>query len=170
MIIAVPGAEVILITCIPRYILVPCCGDHCKWSAEEKTRLLADLTTMKKNIRSQLFMEKLPKVRIVDPMMVCSLDSTESYTDEVHLSATEYEKIANAVVDLVAGQIQEGQPNTAPSQPAKRARLSTGGQPTAVGAGRGGEGERRQGPLPQSQGLLVGARRVCKKYVIIRCS
>ena len=145
--------------------------DHCKWSPEEKIRLLADLTAMKKNIRSQLFMEKLPKVRIVDPMMVCSLDSTESYTDGVHLSPTEYEKIANAVVDLVAGQLQEGLPNTAHSQPPKRARLSTGGHPTALGAGRGGrEGERRQGPLLQSQGLLVGAGRVCKKYVIIRCS
>ena len=96
-------------------------------------------------------------------MMVCSLDSTESYTDGVHLSAIEYEKLANAVVELVAGQLQEG-------QPAKRARLSTGGQPTAVGVGRGGEGERRQGPLLQPQGLVVGAGRVCKKYSIIRRS
>ena len=140
VITAVPGAEVILITCIPRYILVPCCTDHCKWSAEEKTRLLADLTAMKRNIRSQLFMEKLPKVRIVNPMMVCSLDSTESYTDGVHLSAIEYEKLANVVVELVAGQPQEGQPNTALSQPAKRARLSAGSQPTVVGRGRGGRG------------------------------
>ena len=31
-------------------------------------------------------------------MMVCSLDSTESYMDGVHLSPIEYEKLANAVV------------------------------------------------------------------------
>ena len=137
MITAVPGAEVILITCIPRYILVPCCTDHCKWSVEEKTRLLADLSAMKKNIRSQLFMEKLPKVKIVDPMLVCSLDSMESYADGVHLLAMEYEKLANVVVKLVAGQHQDGQPNTALGQPAKRARLSAGGLPMGVGAGRG---------------------------------
>ena len=78
-------------------------------------------------------------------MMVCSLDSTESYMDGVHLSAIEYEKLANAVVELVAGQLQEG-------QPAKRARLSTGGQPMAVGVGRGGRGRGGRGRFYNRRG------------------
>ena len=148
IITAVPGAEIILITCIPRYIQVPCCTDHCKWTADKKARLMTDLSAMKRNIRSQLFTEKLPRVKLVDPMTVCNLGSMESYMDGVHLTRLEYEKLAKVVIELVAGQPQEDlQQNPANSQLAKRPRLSTGGQ--QLGVGRGGGREKRQG-------LLVG--------------
>ena len=156
IITAVPGAEIILITCIPRYIQVPCCTDHCKWTADKKARLMTDLSAMKRNIRSQLFMEKL-----VDPMTVCNLGSTESYTDGVHLTRPEYEKLAKVVIELVAGQPQEDlQQNPANSQLAKRPRLSTGGQ--QLGVGRGGEGE-AAGAASIAAGAPGRRQFVCKK-------
>ena len=98
----------------------------------------------------------MPKVKLIDPMTVCNLGSTESYTDGVHLTRPEYEKLAKVVIELVAGQPQEDlQQNPANSQLAKRPRLSTGGQQLGVVRG-GGERERRQGPLSWQQGLLVG--------------
>ena len=88
-----------------------------------------------------MFTEKLPKVKLIDPMTVCNLGSTESYTDGVHLTRPEYEKLAKIVIELVAGQPQEDlQQNPANSQLAKRPRLSTGGQQLGVVRG-GGEGE-----------------------------
>ena len=83
------------------------------------------------------------------------------YTDGVHLTRLEYERLAKVVIELVAGQPQEDlQQNPANSQLAKRPRLSTGGQ--QLGVGRGGEGE-AAGAASIAAGAPGRRQFVCKK-------
>ena len=83
---AVPDADIILITCIPRFMYVPCCNKHCKRMPEDTAKLKVDLCAMKRNIRSQLFCEKLGAVKIIDPVAVCETTLPDSYSDSTRTS------------------------------------------------------------------------------------
>ena len=120
---AVPSAELILITCIPRYMYAKCCPVHCELTPAETAKLMADLVSYKKNLRSMLFMERWGNVRIVDPLSVCSADQPCSYADHVHLVGKEYKKLAKAVLDNVAGAPT---PSSSGQPEAKRPRMMSG--------------------------------------------
>ena len=59
-----------------------------------KAKLVADLVSMKKNIRSILFGAKLKNVRVVDPATICATDDPENWEDTVHLRWEQYVKLA----------------------------------------------------------------------------
>ena len=139
---AVPDAEIILITCIPRFMYVPCCNKHCKRMPEDTAKLKADLCSMKRNIRSQLFCEKLGAVKIIDPVAVCETTLPDSYSDSTHLTAVQYEKLATAFVDSLCNAPAVSSVGCA--QPdAKRARLMSGQPTSGQYMSRGGRGARR---------------------------
>ena len=149
---AVPSAEIILVSCIPRYMYSRCCPVHCELSPAEIAKLMADLVSYKKNLRSLIFLEKLGNVQIVDPLSVCCIDQPGSYADHVHLVGSEYEKLATAVLDSVAGAPT---PTSGGPPEAKRPRMMSGPPGTGyrpghkkgrgvsgVGGFRGGRGGR----------------------------
>ena len=141
---AVPDAEIILITCIPRFMYVPCCNKHCKRMPEDTAKLKADLCAMKRNIRSQFFCEKLGAVKIIDPVAVRETTLPDSYSDSTHLTAVQYEKLATAVVDSLCNAPAVSSVGCA--QPdAKRARLMSGQPTSGQYMSRGGRGARRGG-------------------------
>ena len=142
---AVPGARMLLVTCLPRYTAAPCCGDASHWdgrSKAERTRLTTELTAMKRTIRSYLFTEKL-KVTLVDPIPVCGALEESAFTDSVHLTVESYGALAKHILDLGA---ESDWPNLPTEEPtAKKARLSSRGgwQRGRGGSGRGnGRGNR----------------------------
>ena len=146
---AVPEADIILMTCIPRFMYVPCCSRHCQRLPEETARLKAVLVAMKRNVRSQLFYEKLGAVKIIDPVAVCETTLPDSYADCSHLNSAEYEKLAVAVFDSLCS-VAAGSSSGTTQPEAKRERMMSG-TPTAGhkrgpgwgGARRGGRGRDR---------------------------
>ena len=152
---AVPSAEIILVACTPRYMYSKCCPVHCDLSPPEIAKLLADLSGYKKNLRSLLFQEKMGNVRIVDPLAVCSLDQVGSYADHVHLVSSEYEKLATAVLDCVAGPPSHITGSGGPPA-AKRPRMMSG--PPGPGYGSGNKRGRGAGWAGGFRGGRGGGR------------
>ena len=140
---AVPGAKTLLVTCLPRYTAAPCCGDGSHWDGTgkaERTRLLSELTAMKRTIRSFLFMEKLSNVSLVDPIPVCGALEDSAFADSVHLTTDKYGVLANHILELSAVAEWPSQPTEEPT--AKKARLSSRG---GWNRGRGGRGRGTRG-------------------------
>ena len=135
---AVPTAEVVLVTCTPRYMYKPCCLHHGFQDEEAMAKLFAELSTMKRTIRSLLFGEKLSGTKILDPMSICSTKDPASYSDAVHLNTEEYDKLANAVIDCLSRPPSQlaGGGGRRDMPEAKRPRMSG----SAGGGGRGSRG------------------------------
>ena len=136
---AVSTAKVMLITCLPRYLHQPCCGTDGHLVDLDENKLLSELSTMKRAIRSFLFSEKLKNVSIIDPTSVGAVREKSSYRDAVHLTSQEYGKLAAKVEDTLAGVVDatpsEGEEKDTPD--AKRIRLISSCVPTWGGAARG---------------------------------
>ena len=135
---AVNGAEVILLTCTPRYMYKECCGRHSLLDATELVKLKADMTAMKRALRSLLFADKRAKVRKIDPVATCNVASGDHYVDSVHLSTEEYEKLANSVMGCLArhpGPLEDGSGRGQPKP--KRPKMASGNPPTRGARGRG---------------------------------
>ena len=140
---AVPGADIILVTPIHRYMYVPCCSKHCDRTEAETAKIKSDMLAIKRNIRSILYMEKISSVKFVDPLSVCCADVPSSYSDHVHLIPQEYEKLTDAVMDCVAGEPMATNSGESAGQPtAKRPRLMSGAVNAGAGRGRGRGGWR----------------------------
>ena len=120
----ITGAEVILVTCIPRYLNSSCCEKHCKWDKATVGKLKTDMTTMRRTIRSLLHAEKFGGVRLLDPIGICQCEEPSRYVDCVHLAGEEYEKLASAAVDCFTGQTGPIFGKSVPE--AKRPRMASG--------------------------------------------
>ena len=115
---------------------VPCCSKHFN-TTEAETARIKDMLAIKRNIRSVLHMEKISSVKFVDPLSVCCVNMPSSYSDHVHLIPQEYEKLAVAVMDCVAGEPVAPNSGESPGQPtAKRPRLMSGAANAGAGRGR----------------------------------
>ena len=86
ILVAIPMAKVVLITCLPRYLHQPCCKTDGHLVNLDENKLLSELATMKRAIRSFLFSEKLKNVSIIDHISVCAVMEMASYRDAVHLT------------------------------------------------------------------------------------
>ena len=148
---AVPGAEVLLLTCLTRYANAPCCGDVSHLLGRElpsfKERLSSSLVAMKKTVRFFIHKEKLPQVRVVDPNVLLDEVDTSQHRDPVHPPSAFYAKLAVKVTAMLEGEAVETGSGTRDSRPEpdpKRIRLvSSGGnrgRPFQRGRGGGGGG------------------------------
>ena len=146
---AVPGAEVFLITCLPRYVRSPCCEDitHLVGRALDgfKERILTDLSSMKKTVRQFLHRERLVQVRVVDPNNLLDDLEDSMYTDPVHPPPVFYEKLAARLIAMQEGEgfsSADGRPERVPEPDPKRIKLisSSSGRGLPFRGGRGGGG------------------------------
>ena len=128
---AVPGAQVILVTCLPRYINSPCCANtaHSVGRGPDfKEKLMSDLVQMKKHVRAFALKENLTQLRIVDPVQLLDGIDLDDHQDPVHPPEALYEKLANKLTDIM-----EGSGHSAAKEPeSKRIRL------VSYGVARGG--------------------------------
>ena len=63
----IKAANVMLLTCLPRYLHDSCCADPGHMVDKDKSNQASDLTQIKKAVRPFIFAEKLKDVRVVDP-------------------------------------------------------------------------------------------------------
>ena len=140
---AVPGAQVILVTCLPRYTGASCCTDktHLVGKGPDfQEKILADLVQMKKHVRAFALKENLSQLKIVDPVQLLDGVDIDGHLDPVHPPEALYEKLAVRLTDIMEG----GGRNTAKEPDSKRIRLISYGSARGVGGGwaapRGGRG------------------------------
>ena len=144
-----PGAKVLLVSCLPRFMHSGCCASEGHMVDFDKAKLVADLVSMKKTIRSILFGAKLKNVRVVDPATICATDDPENWEDTVHLRWEQYVKLAAGLSGMLAGvkgAEETGEVANDTPDP-KRVRLlssvvpaGAGGFPTSGGRDWGGRG------------------------------
>ena len=130
---AVPGAQVILVTCLPRYTSAKCCTDKTHLvgrGPEFKEKILADLVQMKKHVRAFALQENLNQLKIVDPVQLLDGIDLDGHPDHVHPPEALYEKLAIRLTDIME---RNGQ-NAAKEPDSKIIRL------ISYGAARGGVG------------------------------
>ena len=136
LITSVPEAQVILVTCLPRYTSVSCCSDSSHMvgrDAGHKKRVLSDLVQMKKNVRAFALKENLTKIKIVDPVQLLDGIDTDGHPDPIHPPEALYDKLAEQLAVTMEGGGQGPAGN--PMEPdLKRIRL------ISYGAVRGGAG------------------------------
>ena len=96
-------AKVKLLTCLPRYLHDPCCVDPGHMVDKDKSNQAADLTLLKKAVRSFIFAEKLKGVRVVDPTMLCITTEKSCWEDPVHLNKEQFAKLADGLAGMIAG-------------------------------------------------------------------
>ena len=136
-----------------------------------KAKLVADLVSMKKNIRSILFGAKLKNVRVVDPATICATDDPENWEDTVHLRWEQYVKLAAGLSAMMAGVKSDGETgdgaNDTPRTPSESGfcpavfRMEWAASPQAVvedGAAGVGEGAAR-GHMVGGDGGRVSRKR-----------
>ena len=128
---AVPGAQVILVTCLPRYTNSPCCANtaHSVGRVPDfKEKIMADLVQMKKHVRAFALKENLTQLRIVDPVQLLDGIDLDDHQDPVHPPEALYEKLATKLTDIMEGSGQ----SAAKEPESKRIRL------VSYGVARGG--------------------------------
>ena len=128
---AVPGAQVILVTCLPRYTNTGCCTNtaHCVGRGPDfKEKIMADLVQMKKHVRAFALKESLNQLKIVDPVQLLDGIDLDGHQDPVHPPEELYVKLTNKLTDIMSG----GSQSAAKEPESKRIRL------VSYGAARGG--------------------------------
>ena len=135
-------AKVMLFTCLLRYLHDPCCVDPGHMVDKDKSNQAADLTLLKKAVRSFIFAEKLKGVRVVDPTMLCITTKKSCWEDLVQLNKEQFAKLADGLAGMIAGVEEpaaEGE-GGADKPDAKRIRLLSSTVPygAIVAAPRGG--------------------------------
>ena len=163
---AVPGAEVFIVTCLPRYVRSPCCEEatHLVGRALSgfKEKIIADLTSMKRAVRQFMHRERLVQVRVVDPTSLCEdldYDQDNLDLDPVHQPPAFYAKLAAALTAMQEGEgfsSAEGRSDRRSGPDPKRIKLVSsssgrgfplrGGRGGGGGSGRAGRGGPRGGP------------------------
>jgi len=144
---AVPDSIRIVITCLPRYTVIPCCedSDHLIGRGREmEDRVTADLRAMKRNVRSAFYGEKTGQVKLLDPAEVAGWHDRVNYTDPVHLRESWYADLAAAVQTCATnGPPTQGE---GADSGTKRKRSDTGpggSAPPVANRGTGGRGRGR---------------------------
>jgi hypothetical protein len=85
---AFPNSKILIVSCLPRYTADRCCANTSHLVGMDdaaKRRILADLSSMRRGIRSFIFMEKLNLTYVIDPTEVCGATDAASFADPVHL-------------------------------------------------------------------------------------
>jgi len=139
----------ILVAPIPRF-LEPCCDGHRKSEKEveeEGKRILRELGTFRRAVRSMLIAKKMANVVLVDPMEIigASMDiekARAALADNVHLTDAGYDKVAEKIGELIstwqAGRKRKDG-GAAGGSDAKRMKLQSGsGRGGWKGSGRAG--------------------------------
>ena len=105
---ALPGCEKVVLSALPRYAHPdkPCCDneEHLLGRGLELfEKVLADLSQMKKHVRSFIFKEKLEGVRVIDPIPLCEATDPSKFADPVHLAKDAYSSLAKNLLRILAG-------------------------------------------------------------------
>jgi len=132
---ACPDSIRIVVTCLPRYTVIPCCGDsdHLVGRGKEmEDRVIADLRAMKRNIRSALYGEKTGPVRLLDPADVAGWQVRANYTDPVHLRESWYADLAVAVQNSATNNPPAQGEGADSGTKRKRSDTGSGGQNMSV--------------------------------------
>ena len=94
---AVPGATVLLVTCLPSYTNAPCCEDNTHMVGRDPgtaARIVADLAQMKKHVRAFANRENLSQLKIVDPVQLLDGINMAGHVNPVHFPEELYDKLA----------------------------------------------------------------------------
>ena len=136
---ALPGVKKIVVGCIPRYTAQRCCADTAHLTGSDPqchAKVMADITAMRRTMRSYCFLEKIEDVQIIDAATICDTAAPDAYVDPVHLSPEKYGKLASHILRLaVTGEGAE-QASAGAAPATKRPRHESGGG--GRGGGRGG--------------------------------
>ena len=157
---ALPDCRKIIISCLPRYIGLPCCGaaGHLSnFDRVAKDKIMTDLNALKRGIRSHLFTEKIANTVIVDPVTICGAMDADSYLDPVHLQPEGYKKLADHLIRLGIGADSTGEEDLGPSNKRAKTVQDTVGQHNAA-AGRRGSMRGGAGSTPGGRGRGRGGR------------
>ena len=139
---AVPGAKLVLVTCLPRYTHAPCCKDSSHMvgmDAGSSGNILDGLVQMKKHIRSFLAKENLSQLKLVDPIQLMEGVAVEGHVDPVHPPEELYDKLASRLTIVLEGD-GKSSPEAGQEPDPKRIRLLSYG--TVRGGARGGSAQR----------------------------
>ncbi len=145
--------SLIILVCPLTRFLIACCDAHVKGDGGEQEgedrRMLKELGTLRREIKSQLLKKGYSNVRMIDPLEVCgAATSVEAarklMADQAHMVATGYAKLAGAIKELAQGWLlgrkRKGTGSDRPD--AKRIRLDSG---SSAGRGKGGGGKSGKG-------------------------
>ena len=143
-----PGSTKVLVTPLPRYCAVPCCNDAAHLigrGAKMTERIQGELSQMRRTIRSELYMEKVGQVRILDPAIVGEVLEANSYLDGTHLTGDWYNSLAEVVMDPQDAETDPTGPDMLAGSTRKRKAsgdtgYKRGGDPRWPASGRGPRG------------------------------
>ena len=160
---ALPGSETYVISALPRYAHPdkPCCNaaDHLVGRGPALLeRILVDLNSMKKNIRSFIYKEKLLRVKVVDPIPLCEATNPDSYADPVHLATAAYGSIAANLLKVMAGVDVGGAELPSMESACKRIRTTPSPRGWGEGSFRGRGQPGRGRPGHRARGMSRGRR------------
>ncbi len=144
--------SLIILVCPLTRFLITCCDAHVKGDTGEREgegkRLLKELGTLRREIKSRLLKKGYANVRMVDPLDVCGAASSveaarELMVDQAHMVGTGYAKLAGAIKDVAHGWLLgKKRKCTGSDRPdAKRIRLDSGQLDSGAGRGKGGGGK-----------------------------
>ena len=127
---AVPGATVLLVTCLPSYTNAPCCEDNTHMVGRDPgtaARIVADLAQMKKHVRAFANRENLSQLKIVDPVQLLDGINMAGHVDPVHFPDQLYDKLATCLVDRLASSSRRSSSYSCAEQDPKWIRLISSG-------------------------------------------
>jgi hypothetical protein len=158
--------SLIILVCPITRFLIACCDAHAKGDGEEKAsedrRMLKELGTLRREIKSRLLKKGYSNVRMIDPLEVCGAAASveaarKLMADQAHMVATGYAKLAGAIKELAHGWLlgrkRKGTGSDRPD--AKRIRLDSG---SGAGRGKGGGGKGGESSAGKGAGGKGGKR------------
>jgi hypothetical protein len=141
--------SLIILVCPLTRFLLACCDAHGKGdtgeSEGEGKRLLKELGTLRREIKSRLLKKGYANVRMVDPLEVCGAASSveaarQLMADQAHMVATGYAKLAGAIKEVAHGWLlgrkRKGTGSDRPD--AKRIRLDSSQLESGASRGKSG--------------------------------
>jgi uncharacterized membrane protein YgcG len=157
--------SLIVLVCPLTRFLISCCDSHeRKEGAEEDgKRLLRELGTLRREIKSRLIKKGYGNVRMVDPLEVngaaCSVSAARAVMrDQVHMHNVGYARLAEEIKEIahswLLGKKRKGSGSDRPEP--KRMRLDTSADKGATsgggGRGKGGKSDGGRGKGGKSRG------------------
>jgi hypothetical protein len=148
--------SLIILVCPISRFLIACCDAHVKAGGGEKEgedrRMLKELGTLRREIKSRLLKKGYSNVRMIDPLEVCGAAASveaarKLMADQAHMVATGYAKLAGAIKELAHGWLLgKKRKGTGSDRPdAKRIRLDSGSSASRGKSGGGKSGESAAG-------------------------
>jgi hypothetical protein len=158
--------SLIILVCPITRFLIACCEAHVKGDGDEKEgedrRMLKELGTLRRKIKSRLLKKGYSNVRMIDPLEVCGAAASvvaarKLMADQAHMVATGYAKLAGAIKELAHGWLLgKKRKGTGSDRPdAKRIRLDSG---SSASRGKGGGGKSGESAAGKGDGRKGGKR------------